>query len=119
MTSFREHLNRKLKDKEFAQLYYEERGKLRIAQEVRAARIDLGWTQKQLAERANVTQQMVSRVENAVLPTVSLKSIEKISRALGLEVGLVEPYNPINALSDAKFPAHSRERELKGIQPQT
>jgi DNA-binding XRE family transcriptional regulator len=99
MTTFREHLNKKLKDEEFAQAYYEEREKLRIAYEIHAARTRLGWTQRQLAERAGVTQQMISRIENAMTPDVSLNTVDRISRALGLEIGLVRPSHSINPIS--------------------
>ena len=102
MTTFKEHLNEKLKDEDFAQLYRAERKKLRIAYEIHAARINHGWTQKQLAERAGVTQQMISRIENALTPNVSLNTVAKISNVLGLEVGLVAPSHPIGAVPNHK-----------------
>ena len=98
MTTFKEHLNEKLNDKEFARLYHMERKKLRIAYEIHAARINQGWTQKQLAERAGVTQQMISRIENALTPNISLNTVTKIGDVLGLEIGLVEPSYPIRAV---------------------
>jgi len=104
MNTFREHLNQKLRDKDFAQAFHEEDRKLRIAYELHSARTHEKLTQKQLAERAGVTQQMVSRLENAMAPAISLKTISRISGALGLEVGLVQPSRPVAVTSFYKVP---------------
>jgi len=104
MTNFRQHLNQKLRDKDFAQTFYEEDRKLRIAYEIHSARTREKLTQKQLAKHAGVTQQMVSRLENAMAPAISLKTISRISEALGLEVGLVQPSRPGAVTSSYKVP---------------
>jgi len=89
METFRDFLAAELKDKEFARAFREERRRLRIAYEVREARKRWGLTQRQLAQLAGTTQQMVSRVENADAPRVSLRTLLKIAAALDMEVGLV------------------------------
>jgi len=99
MKTFKEHLSKKLKDEKFATLFREEEEKLRIAYEIHQTRTQHGWTQKELAERAGVTQQMVSRLENAASPSISLKTVWRVSRALGLEVGLVPPSSSIAHVS--------------------
>jgi len=89
METFKDFLAEELKDREFTQAFLEERRRLRIAYEIREARKHRGLTQRQLAQLAGTTQQMVSRVENADAPRVSLRTLLKIAAALDLEVGLV------------------------------
>jgi len=99
MRTFRDHLERVLKDKEVARSYEGEYKKLRIAYEVHAARIHLGWTQQQLAKRAGVTQQMISRIENATVPNISLRTLSIVGKALGLDVGFVHPFAPFGPIT--------------------
>lgn len=89
MRTFRDYLNEKLKDPEFARGFREERRKLRIAYEIQQARRRRKLTQRQLAQLAGVTQQMISRIENADAPRISLRTLMKVAAALDLEVGLV------------------------------
>ena len=89
MRTFREHLKEKLRDKGFRELFELERQKLRLAYEIRNERIRRGLTQRRLAELAGVTQQMISRIETAEAPNVSLRTVLKVARALGFDVGLV------------------------------
>lgn len=94
MRTFKNHLKRMLKDEKVARSYKEEYRKLRIAYEVHAAREHRGWTQEQLAKQAGVTQQMISRIENATVPNISLKTLSLVGKALGLDVGFVHPSTP-------------------------
>ncbi len=82
-----------LKDPEFKKLYEEEKKKLTLAVELAAARESQKLSQKQLAKKANVTQQQLSRVENGV--NVNTKTIQKICNALGLRLTVV-PANSTN-----------------------
>ena len=98
MRTFKDHLKRVLKDEKVARSYEEEYRKLRIAYEVHAAREHRGWTQQQLAKRAGVTQQMISRIENATVPNISLKTLSLVGNALDLDVGLVHPASPFEPI---------------------
>jgi transcriptional regulator with XRE-family HTH domain len=89
MRTHREHLANELKDREFAREFRREQARLRIAYDIQAARQRCGWTQKDLAETAGLTQQMVSRIETATAPNMTHGSICKIAAALGMDVGLV------------------------------
>jgi hypothetical protein len=43
---------------------------------------------------------MISRIENATVPNISLKTLSLVGKALGLDVGFVhpaEPFGPITA----------------------
>ena len=97
MRTFKDHLHQAIKDKKVARSYEDEYKKLRIAYEVHAAREHLGWTQQQLAKRAGVTQQMISRIENATTPNISLKTLSLVGKALGLDVGFVHPAAPFGS----------------------
>lgn len=89
MRTHREYLKDQLRDKDFARDFEREKQKLRIAYDIHSARIENGLSQKDLAKKAGVTQQMVSRVENAVEANMSQATVCKIADALGMDVGLV------------------------------
>ncbi len=89
MRAFRDHLESKKRDKTFAREYDKERARLRIAYDIHCARVEKKLSQRQLAEKAGVTQQMVSRIENASSANASLKTVERIAHALECDIGLV------------------------------
>lgn len=89
MKTFRKHLERKQGDRQLAEGFEREYTALRIAYDIHEARIQEGLTQSQLAERAGVTQQMVSRAENATSPNMAHRTLCQIAGALGKDVGLV------------------------------
>ena len=57
-----------------------------IAQQVRVARTDLGWSQGLLAAKAGVSRPSVARVEAS--EAVSTDTLSKISEVLGLKLTL-------------------------------
>lgn len=54
--------------------------------EIRTLRRTLGWTQKELAGRAGVSQTLVSAVERGVLAEVPLRTVERAATAMGARV---------------------------------
>jgi DNA-binding XRE family transcriptional regulator len=90
MKTFRKHLQAKLADGEFANEFAREAQTLRIAYEIHQFRIRRGLTQRQLAMKAGITQQMLSRVENASMPNMTYATIYRIASALGMDIGLVQ-----------------------------
>ena len=56
---------------------------------VRAIRIRLRWRQSDLAERAGVSQTIVSRIERGDLGTVPLATVRRVAVALEIQVDLV------------------------------
>ena len=102
MKTHKEYLTEKFRDREFAGEFHFEKQKLRIAYDIHTARLQYGLTQAKLAERANITQQMVSRVENATTPNISLKTLSLIGKALGLDVGFVHPAAPFEPTAAKK-----------------
>jgi ribosome-binding protein aMBF1 (putative translation factor) len=89
MRTHREYLDEQLHDGAFAKEFGRETQKLRIAYDIQSARMEQGLSQKALAQKAGVTQQMVSRVENASEAHMSQATICKLAAALGKDIGLV------------------------------
>ena len=52
--------------------------------ELRAAR---GWSQRELARRADITHATVNRIENGKVASLDLKVLEKLARALEVDAG--------------------------------
>ena len=79
-----EHLNEKLKDSYFKELYELEEQKLEIVKKIIDYRIKNNLTQKQLAKKVNVTQQHISKIENGEFS--SIITLEKVLLAIGYTV---------------------------------
>jgi len=68
---------------EAAAAYEQARLRYELAEAIRARREELGWSQRQLAERAGMTQPGVARFEaGGTTPTLPL--LERLASALGL-----------------------------------
>jgi ribosome-binding protein aMBF1 (putative translation factor) len=68
---------------EAAAAYEQARLRFELAEAVRARREELGWSQRQLAERAGMTQPGIARFEaGGTTPTLPL--LERLASALGL-----------------------------------
>jgi DNA-binding XRE family transcriptional regulator len=65
MKTHRDYVKKQSADETFTQEYECERQQVRIAHGIRVAREDRKLTQRAVAEAAGVTQQVVSRIENA------------------------------------------------------
>ena len=84
MMTFQEHLNEGLKNPEFKQLYEEESRLLRLGYEISKAREQKGISQKELAQKSQITQQQLSKIENGV--NCNLLTFIRVSSALGLDL---------------------------------
>jgi len=68
---------------EAAASYEQARLRYELAEAIRARRAELGWSQRQLAERAGMTQPGIARFEaGGTTPTLPL--LERLASALGL-----------------------------------
>ena len=86
MRTFNKHLRKELKNKKFKKLYQEENELLKIAIKILEERNKLGLTQKELAKKANITQQQLSKVENGI--NFNMTTFIKVCHALNIKVGL-------------------------------
>ena len=81
MMDFETHKKLLMKNPKFRKEYEESRLEYEIARAVIRARIEKGLTQKQLAEKLNTKQSVISRVESANT-TPSLSLLKRLAQAL-------------------------------------
>jgi HTH-type transcriptional regulator / antitoxin HipB len=82
---------------EAAAAYEQTRLRYELGETVRARREELGWSQRQLAERAGMTQPGIARFE-AGGTTPTLPVLERLATALGLTLTVsLTPVEPRNA----------------------
>lgn len=79
-----EHLKEKLKDPYFNELYELDEQKLRIVKRIIEYRIKHNLSQEDLAKKADVTQQHISKIENGEFSSVT--TLEKILLHIGYTV---------------------------------
>jgi len=79
-----DHLKEELKDPYFKELYELEEQKLEIVKRIIDYRIKNNLNQTQLAERAGVTQQHISKIENGEFSSVT--TLEKVLLFIGYTV---------------------------------
>ena len=84
MKTFKKQLKEELKDKNFSQLYNEEKELLSLSIKILEERNKLGISQKDLAKKAHVTQQQLSKVENGI--NCNITTFLKVCGALGLKI---------------------------------
>ncbi len=75
--------NVKAEGPEFRKAYDDEFGRLRLAYRIAELREKSGLTQAELARKVGTTQAGISRLENPNYRNYSLKTLEKVARALG------------------------------------
>ena len=86
-TNVDRHLERKLKDPLFRELYELEMQKAQIAKLLIAERTKRNLTQGQLARKLGVTQQQISKIENGNF--TDLKVVQKVLLTLGHSIRVV------------------------------
>ena len=81
MKDWKELKKELLKNPKFKKLYTESQPEYEIARAVIRARIEKGYTQKDLAKKLKTTQSVVSRLENAGT-TPSISFLKRVAQAL-------------------------------------
>ena len=54
-----------------------------LAEKARDLRNELGWNQRVLAERADITQATISRIENGIVTQPTMRHLYRLAQALG------------------------------------
>ncbi|TGK10331.1 XRE family transcriptional regulator [Leptospira fletcheri] len=86
MKSFKSHLANKLSNPKFLEVFDQEKQLLELALKIQEYRSKKGLSQADLAKRAHVTQQQVSRLETGTNTNVS--TFLKVCHALDLDLSL-------------------------------
>ncbi len=86
MKTFKKHLDEQMKDPKFRKAYNEEREYIELAVKIAMERNRLGISQADLAKRASITQQQLSKVENGA--NCNIQTLVKVCSALGLRLDL-------------------------------
>jgi transcriptional regulator with XRE-family HTH domain len=87
MSDLKKHLQEKMKNPAFARAWEETELEYQISRAVIKLRLDMGLTQKQLAQKAEVPQSVIARLESGRhLP--SLRSLKQIAKKLELHIVL-------------------------------
>lgn len=89
MKTFRNHLNEKIKNDHFKRLFDEERLLAELSLKIVEARQQSGFSQKEIAQKAKVTQQQLSKIENGI--NCNLTTFLKVCTALDLKLDLEQP----------------------------
>ncbi|HDR8924492.1 TPA: helix-turn-helix transcriptional regulator [Burkholderia vietnamiensis] len=110
-------------DAEYAHAYLEENSNLRIAAQVRALRIAKNWSQQDLAERASMRQERISKIEMGDFDSLTLKTLRRLAAAfdvhLSVEFSSVEDaIRDIVTLSAESLACDDRPRALARLREQ-
>lgn len=84
MKTFKKQIKEELKDEKFSQLFNEERELLSLSIKILEERNKLGISQKELAKKAHVTQQQLSKIENGI--NCNITTFLKVCGALDLKI---------------------------------
>ena len=84
LKSVREHVEQKLRDPYFKELYELEQEKMKLAKLVLNYRIQNNLTQEELANKLGITQQYISKIEEGIFS--SIKDVAKILLAIGYRI---------------------------------
>ena len=84
MQTFNDHLTEELKDTEFSKLYENELELLQLAVKIAEERKEKGLSQKELASKAHITQQQMSKIENGI--NCNMITFLKVCQVLGISL---------------------------------
>ncbi|OQY31152.1 MAG: transcriptional regulator [Spirochaetaceae bacterium 4572_59] len=87
MRTFKKHLEDNIKDPEFRDHYSEEKKLIELSLKIHEAREKSGLSQIEVAKRAHVTQQQLSKIENG--RNCNIMTFLKVCHALGLDFDFI------------------------------
>jgi DNA-binding XRE family transcriptional regulator len=85
---FEDIVREQSKSKEFREKYHAELTRLSIAKQIRFLREEKKYTQKTIAEKTEMTQSVIARIESGS-HSISVDTLGRIANALGKEIKLI------------------------------
>ncbi|HXK50708.1 MAG TPA: helix-turn-helix transcriptional regulator [Clostridiales bacterium] len=110
------HLNKNLLNDKFKKQYEAESERIDLLLKIHNEREKSGMTQAEVAKKANITQQQMSKVENG--ENCNLSTFIKVCKALGLEIVFRKPYDALGgyvAETKAEYNAEPSEKGKRQI----
>jgi len=86
MSELTKKLVSEFSEHEYAHAYMEAHTVSRIAAQVHALRKQRGWSQNELADKAGMAQERVSKIESADFESVTLKTLNKFAEAFDVHL---------------------------------
>jgi HTH-type transcriptional regulator/antitoxin HipB len=88
MKTFKKHLNSKLLDNSFKKIYEEEKKLIELSLRIHDEREKRGLTQGEVALKAKITQQQLSKIENG--DNCNILTFLKVCNALNLDINFAK-----------------------------
>lgn len=117
MKDFLNELVDEFADEEVAHAYMESHAVTRIAAQIYALRKQRRWSQADLANRAGIAQERVSKIESADFTSLTMKTLHKLARAFDVDVRIAftsfsDGILDVAKLDPAKLQVCSRDADL-------
>lgn len=117
MKKFFNRLKSDFADKEYAHIYMESHAVSRLAAQIHALRIQRKWSQEQLAAYSGIAQERISKIESADFDSLTMKTLQKFSRAFDVNLHVAfEPFSrgilDVANLNREQLEVKSREEDL-------
>ena len=109
-TTFDQYLEEQLRDPAFASRFAAAGEAWDVALQITALRESRGLSQTQLAERAETTQQQISRLESRGYQGHSLKMLHRVAKALGTRLVVRFSDSPVTPIKSNRPSAATAKR---------
>lgn len=88
MKEFLKRLEQEFTNPDYAHAYMESHAVTRLAAQIYALRKQRGWSQAQLADKSGVAQERISKIESADFTSLTMKTLQKFSRAFDVNLSV-------------------------------
>jgi len=111
-------LAKEFNNKEYAHAYMDDFSNIAIAAQIKVLREQRGWTQKQLADAAEMKQERVSVLEDVNYDAWTIKTLRKLAKAFDLTIKIsFEKFSSgildVSKMSSESLKRTSREEDLR------
>lgn len=94
MKTLTERLSNEFADAEYAHAYMESHAVSRLAAQIYSLRKQRGWSQEELAKRAGIAQERISKIESADFDSLTMKTLRNFSHAFDVNLHIsFEPFS--------------------------